>query len=245
MPPVKERAADRAERLLIEGILDGTYPAGSDLPGERDLCKTLGVARPALREALQRLSRDGWLAIQQGKPTRVMDLMQGGTLSILSGMLKADPRLFARFVPDMLAMWSQLAPDYTAQALEHSSREIALLLEGFRGLDDRAEPITRAMWRLHRALIDASGNVVYGLIFNSFGDFYRRLALYYYQDSSKRDEAHTYWESLREAALRGDGAQAGTLVRQFILRTRDFWTSVALYEIGEEVMKTEIDITDA
>ena len=34
-------------------ILDGTYPEGSHLPGERELVKEFGVSRSTLREALK------------------------------------------------------------------------------------------------------------------------------------------------------------------------------------------------
>jgi GntR family negative regulator for fad regulon and positive regulator of fabA len=119
VPDPKESANDRAERLLIERILDGTYPPGADLPGERALSDEFGVARPALREALQRLSRDGWLDIHHGKSTRVVDLMRGGTLSILSGLVKADSRVW-QLRPRRAGDVSLIAPAYTARAVERS-----------------------------------------------------------------------------------------------------------------------------
>lgn len=76
----EERATDRAERHLIEKIVSGTFPPNTDLPGERTLSKDLDLARPALREAMQRLSRDGWLDIQQGKPTRIRDYLKDGNI---------------------------------------------------------------------------------------------------------------------------------------------------------------------
>ena len=60
-----------AEHSLIAAILDGTFPPGSTLPGERMLAVELGVTRPTLREAIQRLARDGWLTVRQGKATVV------------------------------------------------------------------------------------------------------------------------------------------------------------------------------
>jgi GntR family negative regulator for fad regulon and positive regulator of fabA len=231
MPP-KERAADLAERLLIQRILDGTYPPGGDLPGERVLCKEFGVARPALREALQRLSRDGWIDIQHGKSTRVMDLMHDGTLSILAGLLKVESRLYGNFVPDVLEMWSLLAPVYTARAVERAPRPIVELLDGFRGIDDRAEPTVRAMWRMHRTLIDLCGNLVFGLVFNSFSDFYRRLATVYYRDPRLRAGAHDFWVALREASAAGDSAAAASLIREYVARTQDFWQNAAIYDLA-------------
>lgn len=51
---------------LAAGMLNGQYPAGSQLPAERDLIKELGVGRSSLREALKILSEAGLLDAQQG-----------------------------------------------------------------------------------------------------------------------------------------------------------------------------------
>ena len=43
-----------AEHSLTAAILDGTFPPGSTLPGERVLAVDLGVTRPTLRERIHR-----------------------------------------------------------------------------------------------------------------------------------------------------------------------------------------------
>ncbi len=226
-PPAREKAPDRAARLLIEGILGGVYPSGSELPGERQLCKDLGVARPALREAFKRLSGEGWLDIQHGRATRVRDYLREGSLSLLPGLLSVNPALLAGILPDLLEMWSLLAPAYTARAIQREPRTIALLLEGFAGLDDRSEPYARAMWRLHRTLIDAGGNGVYGLILNSFADFYRPLAELYYENADRRARARDLWATLRGAIARREPHTAGRALSAYLDLARQEWPLLA------------------
>ena len=72
-PDLPLRPARYAEHRLITSVLNGTYPPGAKLPNERALSVELGVTRPTLREMLQRLARNGWLTIRQGKPTVVND----------------------------------------------------------------------------------------------------------------------------------------------------------------------------
>lgn len=224
----RERASERAERLLIERILDGTYPPGTTLPGERDLAKELGTARPALREALQRLARDGWLIIQQGKSTEVSQYMRDGSLNVLSGLMQADLSLLPDFVPNLLEMWSLLAPTYTAAAVERDARAVHEQLFGYRGLADRARPYARAQWRLHHLLIHLSGNPVYGLVLNGFREFYIRLATLYYGDPARRDEVRDFWQSLYEAALLADGERAAGLIWEYMQATRQRWPELDL-----------------
>lgn len=75
MPPIAGaqkllKPAEFAENQLLEAILDNTYGPGDVLPAERILARFLGVTRPTLRETLQRLSKEGWVTIAHGKPTR-------------------------------------------------------------------------------------------------------------------------------------------------------------------------------
>lgn len=61
------RLSSIAAQSLQQQILDGTLPAGSALPGQRQLAATLGISRAALREAVSTLEALGLLRSQPGK----------------------------------------------------------------------------------------------------------------------------------------------------------------------------------
>jgi len=232
----EERATDRAERVLIEGIVSGTYPPNSDLPGERTLSKEMDLARPALREAMQRLSRDGWLDIQQGKPTRIRDYLKDGNLNILSGLLKADPDLVPNLVPDLLEMWELLAPQYTASSVRRAPGLILDLLESFSRVPDEPEAYAGAMWELHHMLIAYCDNLVYGLIFNTFKDFYHQLARYYYASPEHRQAARDLWSALIKPVDSLETEKAADLVGNFISGTKTFWQEITYEQYQKEVL---------
>ena len=233
----EERATDRAERLLIEGIVKGSYPPNSDLPGERTLSKEMDLARPALREAMQRLSRDGWLDIQQGKPTRIRDYLKDGNLNILSGLLKADPDLVPNLVPDLLEMWELLAPRYTASSVRRAPGLILDLLEGFNRIADEPEIFAQSMWQLHHMLIAYCDNLVYGLIFNTFKDFYQQLAKYYYSNPDHRKSARALWSDLVEPIESLDTDRAADLVSAYVSNTKEFWGEITFEQYQKEVLE--------
>jgi GntR family negative regulator for fad regulon and positive regulator of fabA len=244
----EERATDRAERHLIESIVSGIYPPNSDLPGERTISKEIDIARPALREAMQRLSRDGWLDIQQGKPTRVRDYLKDGNLNILAGLLKADPDLVPNLVPDLLEMWQLLAPQYTASSVRRAPGLILDLLESLDKTPDQAEAYAISMWRLHHMLIAYCDNLVYGLIFNTFRDFYNQLAIYYYNTPEHRGLARDLWSALTPAVESLDTETAAQLVFGFVASTADFWKNITIEQYQKDVLdkpkeakKKEID----
>ena len=233
----EERATDRAERVLIEGIVSGTYPPNSDLPGERTLSKEMDLARPALREAMQRLSRDGWLDIQQGKPTRIRDYLKDGNLNILSGLLKADPDLVPNLVPDLLEMWELLAPQYTASSVRRAPGLILDLLESFSRVPDEPEAYAASMWELHHTLIAYCDNLVYGLIFNTFRDFYGQLARFFYSEPSHRQLARELWDGLVDPIRKLDTDVAAGLVGGYVSRTKVFWQDITIEQYQVEVLR--------
>jgi len=63
MPSVSNIAAQTLQRR----ILDGQYPAGAALPGQRELAENLGISRASLREAISMLEALGMLRSRPGK----------------------------------------------------------------------------------------------------------------------------------------------------------------------------------
>lgn len=52
---------------LLERITDGTWPPGSRLPTEAELCTEMGVSRVTLREAVKSLQQRGVVSVEQGR----------------------------------------------------------------------------------------------------------------------------------------------------------------------------------
>ncbi len=233
---IEERASDRAERHLIKKIVSGAFPPNTDLPGERTLSKNLDIARPALREAMQRLSRDGWLDIQQGKPTRIRDYLKDGNLNILAGLLKADPDLVPNLVPNLLEMWQLLAPQYTNSSARRVPGLLHDLLESFSRVPDEAEAYAKSMWKLHHMLIDYCDNLVYGLIFNTFKEFYRQLAIYYYANPEHRELTRKLWAAMISSIDAQDTEATSQQVFSFISNINNFWKKTTFEQYQKEVL---------
>lgn len=64
--PVSSVSSDAA-RELQQQILDGRLPAGTMLPGQRELSVTMGISRASLREAISMLEALGMLSSRPGK----------------------------------------------------------------------------------------------------------------------------------------------------------------------------------
>ncbi|WP_353571656.1 FCD domain-containing protein [Candidatus Albibeggiatoa sp. nov. BB20] len=70
---MKQKISDKVAERLKEMLNEDTWGAGDKLPPERELAKQLGVSRPSLREALQKLACAGLLATRHGGGTYVQE----------------------------------------------------------------------------------------------------------------------------------------------------------------------------
>src|SRR5690606_17613157 len=86
-PVVKRSVSTEVFEQIADEVLSGERAPGSTLPSERQLAEALGVSRPAVREALQRLAGAGLVSVRQGDATVVLDYRRGSGLEILPRML--------------------------------------------------------------------------------------------------------------------------------------------------------------
>ena len=91
--PSPIRIADAIAGQLEARILEGSLKPGDRLPPERDLATELGVSRPALREAIQKLVSKGLLATRHGVGTTVTDRLDATFVDSWQAMLTTHPGL--------------------------------------------------------------------------------------------------------------------------------------------------------
>lgn len=222
------KPAQIAENRLIEAILDRTFPINSHLPGERELAKYLGVTRPTLREALQRLERDGWVEIHQGKPTRVQDYWKEGRLGILNTIAANPEHLPEKFVDNLLAVRLAMAPSYTALAIENQPEEIIHLLESRHTLGENPQDFAHFDWQVHHNLTILSENPVFVMILNGFKDLYLYLAPFYFSTAAARQHSMHFYQDLSQASTRRDANQARILTDMVMRESMIFWQQTIL-----------------
>jgi len=89
----KRSVAEEARRAIEVHLLDGSWPAGTRLPAERQLAETLGVSRNSLREAIFCLKARGLLLSRHGSGVFVTDRLQAVISSPWQQLLTDHPDL--------------------------------------------------------------------------------------------------------------------------------------------------------
>lgn len=200
------RPAEFAEDHLVTGILDGTYPPGTDLPAERTLAEAMGITRPTLRETLQRLGREGWVHIRHGKPTRVADIWRTGGLGLLSTLARYGEHLPERFISHLLAFRAVFLPPAAAAAAATDPAALARLLADRPAAGDSRDRWVSFDWQLQRAFCRLSGNPLFLLIINDFDTLYHQLAPIYFSRTDARASSMAFYDRLRGALAEGPAA---------------------------------------
>ncbi len=111
--PVRKRIAEDAANRLRTAILRQEYPAGTDLPGERELSIRLGVSRLTLRAALTRLEAEGLVQPVHGSGNRVLDFRDTGGVELVGHLAALNVP-----GPESLAIFSSLLELRRALAVE-------------------------------------------------------------------------------------------------------------------------------
>ncbi len=217
------KPAELTEGRLIDAILSEHFPPDSLLPAERELAQQLGVTRPTLREALQRLARDGWIDIRQGKPTRVRNYWQEGSLGVLSTLAQHQESLPGNFIPNLLAVRQVIAPAYARLAIEKDSEAIVHLLEKSNSLIDNPTEFAAFDWEVHHGLSIASGNPIFTLILNGFKELYQPMACQYFQFEHARRCSQDFYRKLLNAAWMHEPAAAEEFTRQAMEQSLELW----------------------
>src|SRR5438067_7384292 len=110
-----EQVAEQIRKLIASGALK----AGDKLPSERDLCRTLGVGRSSIRDAVRTLEVMGILEPRQGHGTLVRDLSADALVVPLASVLTRKREL----VSELLDVRRMIEPGLAARAARNATPE--------------------------------------------------------------------------------------------------------------------------
>ena len=158
------RISDAVAASLERRILEGSLRPGDRLPPERELAAELGVSRPSLREAIQKLASKGMLQSRQGGGTYVTNAMESTFLDPWQDMMGNHPNLredmleFRRMLEGQAAEWA--AERATEADLQRLTQSYEALNAAFQAED--TERRAAADIAFHQAVGEAAHNALLG-----------------------------------------------------------------------------------
>ncbi len=171
LQPVQRRSVpDEVFDQVLSEVVDGGLEAGEALPSERRLAEVLGVSRPAVREALQRMAQTRLLDVRHGGATTVRDFRRYAGLDLLPRLLVRRGELDPRVARSILEARLVVGPGVAALAAERGGPTLEVLLtetvDALGATDDDVERQLHAL-AFWDHVVDAADSMVFRLMFNS------------------------------------------------------------------------------
>lgn len=171
LQPVNRRSVpeDVFEQIVAE-VLSGEMRPGEALPSERRLAEVLGVSRPAIREALKRLTAAGLVEIRQGDATTVRDFRRHAGLDLLPRLLLRAGELDVAVVRSILETRLHNGPKVAELAALRRQPELPDVLDAtIETLAAEQDPVARQTHALTfwDHVVDGADSIAFRLMYNT------------------------------------------------------------------------------
>jgi DNA-binding GntR family transcriptional regulator len=194
----RESTADQVRQTLLTRILDGTYKPGDRLK-ELLLAREFNVSQAPVREALRGLMAANIVETVPYKGARVR--------------VVSDMELQQAYV--VRALLEGLAGQLAAPRFKGDTEELKAHADAIKKAVKRKDMRQYAEhdYPFHRAIVERSGNHVLLRIWEQL-HFEVRTTMYLFRPSARLAEAEKYHHKIVDALERGNGSEAGKLLRQ-------------------------------
>jgi GntR family transcriptional repressor for pyruvate dehydrogenase complex len=162
--PTAPRLAETVAAELEKRILEGSLKPGDRLPAERSLALELGVSRPSLREAIQKLAAKGLLTTRHGGGTEVTDRLEAHFVDPWQDMIKGHPLLHRDLLEFRQMLESQAAELAADRATDIDVAQLDAVyakLEAVYASNDLAACIDADV-AFHQLIAETAHNVLIG-----------------------------------------------------------------------------------
>ncbi|MCC6397992.1 MAG: FadR family transcriptional regulator [Bacteroidetes bacterium] len=199
------------EEQIERAITDRKLVPGQKLPTELELCRSFGVSRTVMREALRVLHSRGLVRIQKGKGMYVNVLTAESVTDPMSLYLSLN--FDESYVLDVIHARQSIEPPIAAMAAKHRTREhLESLRDNMRRLElmtDVASELASLDMEFHMHVVRASGNLLMPLVVEPIHRLMPKIKLTIYEVVSEaKRSALEYHGKIVAAIEAGDDAGA-------------------------------------
>ena len=199
--------------LLRDEILSGRYEPGEKLPPQRALATEYGLNATTVREAIKRLEQMRLVDVRHGDAMRVADWRTASGLDVIAHVLFDAGGLRRDTLRSLMEARRFLLASAAALAAE---RRTDAQVEELRALARVAAREQTADFTFFAGLVEASGNVVFGLILNSVRPVYFEHAAFF--DGLVTPDQEALYARAAEAVADRDAAAAHAAVTELAER---------------------------
>jgi len=174
-----EKLSVVVSREIEEAILKSRLEPAARLPTEGELCRSFGVSRTVVREALQQLAARGLVHSVAGSGSYVAssNLSDLERCFALLSKLHPDQKVFLELLDLRLLIETELAGRLAAAPTPESLRQLRSALAAMKANVHDCEAFASADTAFHRAIVDGVGNNLFAAIWTPLAPLAHRYGL--------------------------------------------------------------------
>jgi GntR family transcriptional regulator, transcriptional repressor for pyruvate dehydrogenase complex len=211
MKKISHGTTDSIRQTLLGRIRSGQWPAGTELPSERELMDEFKVSRIPLREAIAGLRALGVLHTRAGSGTRVCRVDAQTVAHLLPLILTLEgERTFGQVFDLRLAVESQTAALAARHHTDQDARSLKQLLSQLKAdLDANLEEAVETDLDFHVAIARATQNPLFEVLMRTLAELVKHVQVQSCKDDPiRRRRAFDAHEAITEAILARDADRA-------------------------------------
>jgi len=174
-PIQRRKLSDAVLDVLLREIQNGTLKPGDLLPSERALMASLGVGRPAVREALQSLQRMGLVEIRHGERARVGEPSIGhmveGMGETMRHILAHSPASLEHLKEARATFEREMARTAARKRTEADVRRLRATVDEQEAAREEPRRFQALDGRFHREVAAISGNPIWPAVAEAVFDW--------------------------------------------------------------------------
>lgn len=227
------RLADQVADQLHALVRQGRWEPGQRLPAERQLAEQMGVSRPSLREAIQKLVSQGVLRSRRGDGTYVQErnhaFLLPDTFEPLASLLTQDPEYRYDVLEARTALESSTAWHAALRATQADKDRIRRCFDVMLGHQQggNGDLSARADAQFHLAIAEASHNVVLLRVMHSLFELVlstvvqSRRTMFTLASEETLGDLTEQHHALMQAIVEGDAPRAREVIERHLAYVRD------------------------
>lgn len=229
-----EKLSDRVSREIEEAILMKRLEPAARLPTEGELCKSFGVSRTVVREALQRLAARGLVHSVAGSGSYVAssNLSDLERCLALLTTLHADQKVFLELLDLRLLIETELAARLAAAPSPESLEALRSALSAMKANVTDSQAFAGADTAFHRAIVDGVGNNLFAAIWKPLAPLAHRYGLETYDAKYVQNAVLREHRAIFRAISQGDVEGARRAMQEHLMSSRRHFLELAKEQIA-------------
>jgi len=223
----KQTLSQKIERTIEAAIREKKLTVGTKLPSEHEMCKSFGVSRTALREALRRLSARGLILIQKGSGIYVSEIKIEDAIDSLN--LYYDLKFDNKLIDQIIEVRRLFEPEIARLAASNRTQENLdelenNLIEFEKCNPDNTQEEADLDNKFHLFITKSTSNPIVQITMEPIYSLLPRMRNFIYANI-EGEKPHTvqFHKDVLKAISEQDGQQAYIVMSKHLERTQEIY----------------------